>query len=125
MICVIISIEEFFMDNFNIGDIVTGVVTGIENYGIFVSLNENCSGLIHISEISDYFVRNINDYVELNETIKVKIIDIDSSNNHYKLSIKNIKYRNKVKNGCKIVETKSGFSNLEKALNVWILEKNK
>ena len=125
MICVIISIEEFFMDNFNIGDIVTGVVTGIENYGVFVSLNENCSGLIHISEISDYFVRNINDYVELNETIKVKIIDIDSSNNHYKLSIKNIKYRNKVKNGCKIVETKSGFSNLEKALNVWILEKNK
>lgn len=113
------------MDNFNIGDIVTGVVTGIENYGVFVSLNENCSGLIHISEISDYFVRNINDYVELNETIKVKIIDIDSSNNHYKLSIKNIKYRNKVKNGCKIVETKSGFSNLEKALNVWILEKNK
>ena len=125
MICVIISIEEFFIDNFNIGDIVTGVVTGIENYGVFVSLNENCSGLIHISEISDYFVRNINDYVELNETIKVKIIDIDSSNNHYKLSIKNIKYRNKVKNGCKIVETKSGFSNLEKALNVWILEKNK
>lgn len=112
------------MGNFNIGDIVTGVVTGIENYGVFVSLNENCSGLIHISEISDYFVRNINDYVELNETIKVKIIDIDPLNNHYKLSIKNFKYRSKVKNCCKIVETKSGFSNLEKALNGWILEKN-
>ena len=112
------------MDNFNIGDIVTGVVTGIENYGIFVSLGEHGSGLIHISEVSDYFVRNINDYVELNETIKVKIIDVDSENNHYKLSIKNFKYRNKNKNNTKIVETKSGFSNLEKALNMWILEKN-
>ena len=112
------------MNNFNIGDIVTGTVTGIENYGVFVSLGENCSGLIHISEISDFFVRNINDYVELNETIKVKIIDVDSSNNHYKLSIKNFKYRNKNKHNTKIVETKSGFSNLEKALNVWISEKN-
>lgn len=112
------------MDNFNIGDIVTGVVTGIENYGIFVSLSPNSSGLIHISEISDYFVRNINDYVELNEQIMVKIIDVDSSNNHYKLSIKNIKYRNKSKPLGKIIETKSGFSSLEKALNGWILEKN-
>ena len=116
--------EGFIMNKFNIGDIVTGTVTGIENYGVFVSLGENCSGLIHISEISDFFVRNINDYVELNETIKVKIIDVDSSNNHYKLSIKNIKYRNKNKHNTKIVETKSGFSNLEKALNIWILEKN-
>ena len=111
------------MDNFKIGDIVTGVVTGIENYGIFVSLGTNVSGLIHISEVSDYFVRNINDYVELNETIKVKIIDIDSSNNHYKLSIKNIKYRNKTKSNNKIIETKSGFSSLENALNGWISEK--
>ena len=70
------------MDKFNIGDIVTGTVTGIENYGIFVSLNENNSGLVHISEISDYFVRNINDYVELNEIINVKIIGIDSLKNH-------------------------------------------
>ena len=60
--------------DFNIGDIVTGVVTGIENYGIFVSLGEHGSGLIHISEVSDYFVRNINDYVELNETIYISFI---------------------------------------------------
>ena len=112
------------MDKFSIGDVVTGVVTGIENYGIFVSLGENISGLIHISEISDYFVKNINDYVELNETINVKIIDVDPSNNHYKLSIKNLKYRNKNKINNKIIETNFGFSNLEKALEGWILEKS-
>ena len=112
------------MDKFNIGDIVTGTVTGIENYGIFVSLNENNSGLVHISEISDYFVRNINDYVELNEIINVKIIGIDSLKNHYKLSIKNLKYRNKNKNNSKILETNNGFSNLKKALDGWILEKS-
>ena len=107
-----------------VNDLIKVQVTGIEKYGIFVITENNYIGLIHISEISDFFVRNINDYVELNETIKVKIIDVDSSNNHYKLSIKNIKYRNKNKHNTKIVETKSGFSNLEKALNVWISEKN-
>ena len=47
------------------GNIVTGCVTGIEKYGIFVSLDNYYSGLVHISEISDSFVRNINDYVNI------------------------------------------------------------
>ena len=41
------------MDNYKIGDIVEGTVTGIERYGIFLSFNNNKTGLIHISEISD------------------------------------------------------------------------
>ena len=69
------------MNKFNIGDIVTGTVTGIENYGVFVSLGENCSGLIHISEISDFFVRNINDYVELNDLSIISGIGIDKKDN--------------------------------------------
>ena len=56
------------------GEIVEGLVTGIEQYGIFVSLDEYYSGLIHISEISDGFVKDVNNYVNIGETIKVKVL---------------------------------------------------
>ena len=49
------------MSKYEVGKIVIGCVTGVENYGIFVSLDEYYSGLIHISEISTKFVKDIND----------------------------------------------------------------
>ena len=55
------------MSKYEVGNIVTGNVTGIEKYGIFVSLDEYYSGLIHISEISDNFVRDINKFVNIGE----------------------------------------------------------
>ena len=63
------------MGKYKSGDIVTGCVTGIEKYGVFVSLDDYYSGLIHISEISDGFVRNIHDYVKIGETINAKVIE--------------------------------------------------
>ena len=75
------------------GEIIRGVVSGIEPYGIFIKIDEDYSGLIHISEISNRFVRNINNYVKPGEVIKVKIIDIDDQSNHMNLSIKNIPYK--------------------------------
>ena len=45
------------------GDIVSGVVTGIKDYGAFVQVEDYC-GLIHISEFSDGFVKNINEIVK-------------------------------------------------------------
>ena len=107
------------------GKIVKGCVTGIENYGIFVSFDEYYTGLIHISEISDNFVRNINDYVDLGETINVKILDVDEENCHLKLTIKNIKYRGNDRKRKKIEETGSGFEILRKKLDLWIDEKKK
>ena len=65
------------MGEFKVGNIVYGTVSGIEKYGIFINLNEYYSGLIHISEVSDSFVRNICDYVTMGETIKVKILEVD------------------------------------------------
>ena len=55
----------YVMSKYEKGKIITGCVTGVENYGIFVTLDEYYSGLIHISEISNNFVRNINDYVNI------------------------------------------------------------
>ena len=112
-------------NNYKSNEIVTACVTGIENYGIFVRLDENYSGLIHISEISDSFVRNINDYVSIGETIKVKILEIDYKKSHVKLSIKNIDYRIDKKRRKKIIETSNGFNTLKFMLNDWILKKEK
>ena len=105
------------------GKIVTGQVTGIEKYGIFVSLDEFYSGLIHISEISDGFVKDINDYVNLGETIKAKVVETDEKSYHVKLSIKNINYRIVRKPKFKLKEVAGGFKPLEENLSMWISKK--
>lgn len=69
------------------GDIVYGVITNIIGYGAFVTVNEY-TGLIHISEFSDNYVRNIGDFVEIGEKVKLKVIDVDDDKKRLKLSYK-------------------------------------
>lgn len=111
------------MKKYEKGNIIKGTVTGIESYGVFVSFDEYYSGLIHISELSHSFVKDIHDFVTIGDQIYVEILDVDEESNHLKLSIKNIIYKN---NGYirrkKIIETKSGFSTLAKKLPIWINE---
>lgn len=113
------------MLKYEVGRIVTGCVTGIEKYGVFVGLDEFYSGLIHISEISNGYVKNISDYVNIGETIKVKVLETDDDNYHVKLSIKDIDYRINLKKKMNIKEVGEGFIPLKKELNHWIAEKTK
>ena len=106
--CGIIGNRGDIMNKYKIGDVAIGIVTGIEKYGIFVDLEDNYTGLIHISEVSEKFVANLKEYVEIGEKINVSIIDIDEDNKKLKLSAKNINYRIERKN-TKIKETKHGF----------------
>ena len=107
------------MNQYKKGEFVTGCVTGIEKYGIFVSLDDYYSGLIHISEISDFFVKNPADYVYIGETIKALVIDdSDIDSYHVKLSIKNIDYKFSKRRNRKIIETIKGFSTLKRLLPV-------
>ncbi len=111
------------MPKYNVGDIVKGKVTGIENYGIFLLMDDGYSGLIHISEISDKFVRNVFDYVQLGEIINSKVLEVDENSKKIKLSIKNFNYRIEDK---RELEDKNGFSPLREMLPKWIEEyKNK
>lgn len=113
------------MSKYKKGEIVFGCVTGIEKYGIFVNLDEYYSGLIHISEVSNAFVRNIHDYVKVGETIKVKVLEEDEKSHQVKLSIKDFDYRIGKKKIEKIQETEHGFTTLESKLGDWIEEKYK
>ena len=101
------------------GDIVAGTVTGITDYGLFVQLDEEASGLVHISEVSPYYVRNLESFAQVGEVIRVKIIEV-LKNNKYCLSIKDIDYRILFMRKSKIKETKLGFSTLALSLNQWI-----
>ncbi len=60
-----------------IGSIQEGKVTGIMNFGAFVSLQGGKSGLVHISEIANTFVKDVHDYLQVGQMIKVKVIDIN------------------------------------------------
>ena len=105
------------------GRIIRGTVTGIESYGVFVSCDDYYTGLIHISEISHGFVKNITDFVRIGDLIFVEILDVDEELGHLKLSIKNIEYRKKViVRRKRIRETSLGFKTLEYKLPFWIEE---
>lgn len=111
------------MAKYKKGKIVKGTVTGIESYGIFVSCDEFYSGLIHISEISHSFVKNVNDFVKIGDIIYVEILEVDEELSQLKLSIKNINFRlNTATKRKKIVETESGFKTLAEKLPFWIAE---
>jgi general stress protein 13 len=112
------------MSSYKKGNIIKGHITGIEKYGVFVNLDNYYNGLIHISEVSYGYVKNIHDYVKIGETIFVEIIDIDEETNKMKLSIKDIDYKIGTPLNSKIRETKSGFKTLEANLQKWIDDKS-
>lgn len=105
--------------DYNTGDIIKVTVTSIENYGIFVKVDEKYNGLIHISEMSDNFVSNVRNFAFPGEAIYARIMDVDVSKKHMKLSIKSIDYRLTSKKG-RLLESPNGFSKLKEALPIWI-----
>lgn len=60
-----------------IGKIYTGKVKGIANYGAFVDLDEGGTGMVHISEIANTYVEDINKHLVIGQEVKVKVIGIN------------------------------------------------
>ena len=111
------------MTKYKKGRIIRGTVTGIESYGVFVSCDEYYSGLIHISEISHGFVKNVADYVNIGDVINVEILEVDETLGQLKLSIKNIDYKkHNATRRTRIKETNLGFSTLAYHLPIWVEE---
>lgn len=59
-----------------IGAIVEGKVTGLTAFGAFVSLPDGKSGMVHISEVSNSFVKDIKDFLKEGQDVKVKVVNI-------------------------------------------------
>jgi len=60
-----------------VGQIVEGTVSGITNFGAFVELGGGKTGMVHISEIADAYVKDINTYLKLHDKVKVKVLSVD------------------------------------------------
>ena len=60
-----------------VGSVVEGVVSGITNFGAFVELPEGKVGLIHISEVADVYVRDVHDFLQERDKVKVKVLSVD------------------------------------------------
>ncbi|HEY8449572.1 MAG TPA: S1 RNA-binding domain-containing protein [Bacillota bacterium] len=73
-----------------IGQRVTAVVTGITHYGVFVATRGGQRGLIHISEIADWFVEDARDYFWIGEEIEVEVIDSEPGTNKYAFSTRRL-----------------------------------
>lgn len=113
--------------HYMIGKVVEGVVTGIKPYGAFVNIDARHNGLIHISEISERFVRDVHTYVHIEERVRVKILDIDDDGIHFKLSLKAVeankaRFMRKRRITHDIPEMKIGFQSIRDQLDTWIEE---
>lgn len=70
-----------------VGKIYEGKVTGIREFGAFVELDENTTGMVHISEVANTFVNDIKEHLQEGQTVKVKVMSL-GDNGKISLSIK-------------------------------------
>jgi len=115
------------------GSILTGKVTGIQPYGAFVALDDNTQGLVHISEITHGFVKDINDHLKVGDEIQVKVLSIDEAAGKIGLSIRAtqeapeqpVKVKKARKRAAAIInqdDDSQGFNTLKDKLQEWITQ---
>jgi S1 RNA binding domain protein len=75
-----------------VGSKLQGKVTGITNFGAFVGLPDGSTGLVHISEVADNYVKDINDHLKVGDQVEVKVINVEKDGK-IGLSIKKAKDR--------------------------------
>ena len=74
-----------------VGAVVEGTVTGITKFGAFVSLPDGRSGLVHISEIANTYVSDVNEFLKLGDKVKVRVLAV-TPDGKINLSIKKVKF---------------------------------
>jgi len=110
------------MNKYKVGQVLQGTITQIEPYGAFVKTDDGETGLVHISEIADDFIPNVNLFVKRGEKVIVKIIDIDS-NGRYRMSLKAIQPSRsyyQIPHSIDDIHLKIGFKSLEEKLDGFI-----
>ena len=75
---------------YQVGQLIVGKVYNVKPYALFMSFDDGVTGLLHISEISDSFIRDIEKYGSVGDEIKVKILSIDKDNGFLRVSYKKV-----------------------------------
>ncbi|MDX2135456.1 MAG: Tex family protein [Saprospiraceae bacterium] len=76
------------IDDLSVGMILPGIVTNITNFGAFVDIGIKDSGLVHVSEMADKFVKNPADVVKLNQQVTVRVLEVDVKRKRVALSMR-------------------------------------
>ncbi len=87
------SIQEIFQP----GDTVSGVVTKITNFGVFVELQNNLEGLLHVSEIAEQEIEHPEEIIKEGDTLAVKILRVDPEERKIGLSLKRVTHEERSK----------------------------
>lgn len=112
------------IDEYKAGMTVYGRITGIKPYGAFVRFEDGVTGLIHISEISNGFVKHIDHFMNVDDYVMCKVIDIDREHKQLRLSFKALsqnkrRYTKRVKfEG--MPDNLKGFGTLRDKMPEWI-----
>lgn len=116
------------------GDVLTGEVTGIQPYGAFIALDEEEQGLVHISEITYGFVKDIHEHLTVGEKVKVKVLEVDEEAKKISLSIRALQEAPERKKEDRMRKSlqdrvderdKEGFNSLQEKLQDWIDQSGK
>ena len=126
-------------DKIEVGSVIKGKVTGIQPYGAFVSLDENTQGLVHISEVTHGYVKDINEFLKVGDEVNVKVLSIDENAGKIGLSIRateeapaqpeaaKAKKPRPKRQTAAVAETENvqGFNTLKDKLQEWIDQSNR
>lgn len=111
--------------NYKVNDIIEGTIINIRPFGAIMIFEDESLGLLHISEIANTFIRNINRYLKIGKTYQVKVIDIEDDG-FLKVSMSKITdeekevYRNSQVKRNPIDEKYIDFTALKEKLPEWI-----
>nr|MDH3174946.1 S1 domain-containing post-transcriptional regulator GSP13 [Bacillus pumilus] len=120
---------------FEVGSVYTGKVTGLQAYGAFVALDEETQGLVHISEVTHGFVKDINEHLSIGDEVQVKVLSVDEKGGKISLSIRATQEaperkesKPKKQRPQQVKEeaaTPQGFNTLKDKLEEWIEQSNR
>lgn len=102
-------------------EIIEVEITALKPYGAFAKVDNEYSGLIHISEINGLFIKDINDVFKIGDKKKVRILDVDEEKKQIKLSmILDKNGKTKKRKRTKLFDTNLGFDLFDEILPEWI-----
>ena len=78
---------------YEVGQVVLGTVINVKPYALFMEFEDGVTGLLHISEISDSFIRDIEKFGTKGDQMKVVIVSIDENNGFLRVSYKAVSYK--------------------------------
>ena len=108
-----------------VGELLIGKVINVKPYALFLEFEDGVQGLLHISEISDAFIRDIERFGTKGDELRVKVLSVDETNGFLRVSLKRVEeqdfystHKNLKRNVPEFDE--SDFKALEEKLPEWI-----